>query len=253
MDGSYALVAGAAFLAGIANAIAGGGSLLSFPALVAAGLPAVAASVTNTVALCPGYLGATVAQRAQLRGQGRRVAALAPLSVAGGIGGALLLLGTGEKAFDVVVPWLLLFAAVLLALQDRIKRALGGEHGGAGRGRVAAVGVAVAAAAVYGGYFGAGMGVIVLAALAVAVDDDLVRVNALKQVVSLSTNVAAAILFAFSSRIDWGYAAAMAVASLAGGALGGRIASRVEPSLLRVVVVTVALAVSGYYFVKWLA
>src|SRR6266403_2222773 len=109
-----ALIGGAALAAGLVNAIAGGGSLISFPALVAAGLPAVTANVTNTVALCPWYVGGTFAQRRDLVGQRGRVAMLLPVSAIGGAAGALLLLWTGERAFDVVVPFLLLFAVVLL-------------------------------------------------------------------------------------------------------------------------------------------
>jgi uncharacterized membrane protein YfcA len=250
MDGSYALVGVAALAAGLVNAVAGGGSLLSFPALIAAGLPAVAASITNTVALCPGYFGATLAQRAQLQGQGRRVAVLAPVSAVGGAAGAVLLLATGEAAFDIVVPFLLVFAAAMLGFGDRIKRALGGAGAGAGWPRRVVIGIVVFAAAVYGGYFGAAMGVVVLAALALAFDDELPRINALKQTVSLAVNVTAAIVFVAAGSIDWALVGVMAVASLVGGAIGGRIASRVPAGVLRAVVVTVALALAVKYFVQ---
>jgi len=268
VDGGYALAGGAALLAGAVNALAGGGSLLSFPALVAAGLPPVLASLTNTVAMCPGYLGATLAQRRDLAGQGRRALAVLPVGAAGGAAGAWLLLHTRDAAFDVVVPFLLLFAAALLAGQDRLRRWLlggaapqpavpggtlpaspvGGRSPGLDRPWLATL--PIAAAAVYGGYFGAGMGVIVLAALAVVLDDTLTRINALKQTVSLVVNVAAAAVFVASGRVAWDFTLVMALAALAGGALGGRIASRVPPAALRVVVIVVAIGVAAYYLVK---
>jgi hypothetical protein len=252
----YALAGAAALLAGIANAIAGGGSLLSFPALVAAGLPPVIANLTNTVAMCPGYLGATLAQRRDLAGQSRRAWAVLPVSAAGGVGGAWLLLHTGESAFGVVVPFLLVFAAALLAGQGRLKRWLLAPTAAAAAAaaptpraeRPWLATVPIAAAATYGGYFGAGMGVIVLAALAVVLDDTLTRVNALKQTVSLVVNVAAAVVFVASGRVAWDATLVMALCALAGGAIGGRIASRVPPSVLRAVVVVIALAVAAYYF-----
>nr|MBA2543400.1 TSUP family transporter [Deltaproteobacteria bacterium] len=117
----YALVGAAAFAAGLINAIAGGGSLITFPALVGVGLSPVIASLTNTVALCPGYLGATIAQRAQLVGQKDRMWRVLPAGALGGVAGALLLLSTDERAFEVIVPFLILFAVALLALQERIR------------------------------------------------------------------------------------------------------------------------------------
>jgi uncharacterized membrane protein YfcA len=238
----FAFVAGAALLAGMVNAIAGGGSLLSFPALVEVGLPKLIANLTNTVAMCPGYFGAAIAQRRDLAGQGKRMATLLPVSAVGGAGGALLLLATGEGAFDVVVPFLLLFAALLLAAQTRVRK-LARHRRGLGWSVPP-----VALAAIYGGYFGAGMGVIVLATLAVVLDDDIIRANALKQTVSLVVNVSGAIVFVISGRVAWNYALAVAPAALVGGAIGGRIASRVPPAVLRWTVVTVALGLACYYF-----
>jgi hypothetical protein len=247
VDGPHlALVAGAAVAGGIVNAIAGGGSLITFPALVASGVPSVVASLTNTVAMCPGYLGGTWAQRRDLAGQRARATKILPGAALGGVAGALLLLHTGEAAFDVIVPFLLVFAAVLLALQPKLRIWLAGKHAG---GAVLAA-IAVALAAVYGGYFGAGLGVIVLAALAVVFDDDLIRLNALKQTISLAVNVAAALVFVGSGRVDWPAALVMAIGSLAGGVAGGTLASRVPASALRAVVVVIALAVAAYYFAK---
>jgi len=199
--------------------------------------------------MCPGYFGATFAQRKLLAGQGKRAAWILPIGAIGGALGAVLLLRTGEAAFDLVVPFLLLFAAALITLQEPLRRWLvrGLDHK---RRALVWAALACGAAAVYGGYFGAGLGVIVLAALGVVLDDDLVRLNALKQAVSLAVNVAAALVFAFSGRIDLPDAIAMAVGSLAGGLIGGAIASRVPAAALRVVVVAVSLAVAAYYFAK---
>jgi hypothetical protein len=243
-----ALVGAAAAAGGAVNAIAGGGSLLTFPALVACGVPAVVASATNTVAMCPGYLGATWAQRAQLAGQRQRVLAIVPAAAIGGAAGAMLLLRTGEAAFAVVVPFLLVFAAALLGFQDRIRARL---HV-LGRSTALAAPI-VGLAAIYGGYFGAGLGVIVLAALAIVVGDELVRMNALKQLISLAVNVTAAVVFVIRAELDPITLAVMAAASLAGGVIGGKIAARVSAKLLRVLVVTIGLAVAAYYFAKLFA
>jgi len=244
------LAGGAAVAGGIVNAIAGGGSLITFPTLVALGLAPVTASLTNTVAMCPGYLGATLAQRRQLAGQGERAARILPFAALGGAAGALLLLATDERAFSIVVPFLLLFASLLLAGQERLRRWLVARTSHAHAAWWAAVPVGLSA--VYGGYFGAGLGVIVLAALAVVLADTLVRINALKQTVSLVVNVAAAIVFVASQRVDWPVAGVMLAGSLAGGAIGGAIAARVPGGVLRWLVVGVGLVVAGIYFAKLL-
>ena len=260
--------------AGVVNALAGGGSLISFPTLVAVGVPAIAANVTNTVALCPGYLGATLAQARDLRGQTARIRRFVPASVLGGLGGGVLLLQTTEAAFRAVVPYLILLAAGLLALQEPLRawiRRRGGRaaaaapgaglpndgvtSGGAGIADAASVGsaaekwasVPVALAAIYGGYFGAGLSVIVLAVLALLLNDTLTRLNALKQSLALSTNVAAAIFFICSGRIEWPAALVLAAGAGIGGVLGGRLAGRIRPGILRAVVVVVGIVVGVAY------
>jgi uncharacterized protein len=242
-----AFVGAAAAAGGVVNAIAGGGSLITFPALLACGVPAVVASATNTVAMCPGYLGATWAQRKELAGQGVRAARIVPAVALGGAIGALLLLHTSAQAFDVVVPFLLLFAVALLGFQDQIRARL---HTIANNEAYAAPITAVAA--IYGGYFGAGLGVIILAALAIVIGDSLVRLNALKQLISLAVNVTAAVVFLVIADLDAVTVLVMAGASLVGGVVGGAIASRVSAKLLRWLVITIGLAVSAFYFVKLL-
>lgn len=246
----YLLVGLAAVVGGAVNALAGGGTLITFPMLTAVGIPAVAANVTNTVALCPGYLGATFAQARDLAGQRHRLWLLIPASVIGGIGGGILLLKTGEQQFRSLVPYLILFAALLLAGQDRIRAWLHKRAGRAGVSHESLSPLLVLPAAVYGGYFGAGVSVIVLAVLGLAVEDSLTRLNALKQAIAFSINIAAALFFLFSGRVIWPVALVMAVGALAGGALGGRLAGRVQPLTLRRIVVTAGIAVAAIYFVR---
>jgi uncharacterized membrane protein YfcA len=245
---TFVAAGGAAIAAGAVNAIAGGGSLITFPALVALGLPPVSANVTNTVALCPGYFGATLAQRRDLVGQGRRIGLLAPAGLLGGIAGAELLLHTDPRAFDVVVPFLLLLASLLVAGQARIARLLFGH---ARRSRVELLAaLPVAVVAVYGGYFGAGMGVLFLAALAIVLGDSLLRVNALKHVVALAVNAGAAGVFVASGRVDWSAAAVMLACALVGGLVGGRLVGRIPAAVLRSVIVVFGVVLSVAYFIR---
>jgi uncharacterized membrane protein YfcA len=244
LSGSEIAIAGlAAAAAGLVNALAGGGTLISFPALIALGVPDVAANITNTVALCPGYLGGALAQREDLRGQQRRLWLLVPAGIIGGIAGSFFLLFASEQVFHILVPFLILAAAMLLAVQDRVREwILKQSHKDPGKEDRRAV-LPVGLAAVYGGYFGAGMSVIVLAVLGLFLDDTLPRLNALKQCISLSVNVAAAVFFLFSGLIIWPLALVMATGALAGGAVGGRIAGRVNPELLRWTVVVISTVV----------
>jgi uncharacterized membrane protein YfcA len=244
------LAALAAVAAGLVNALAGGGTLITFPALTALGLPAVAANVTNTIAVAPGHLGATLAQRPQLSGQRPRVIRLVPAALLGGLVGGLLLLYTSERVFRRLVPFLILLASLLLAVQEPVRRWLLRRLGSGRASHEAAAVVPVFAAAIYGGYFGAGLSVIVLAALGLLVEDTLTRLNAAKQAIGFAANAAAAVLFLFSGQVNWEAAAAMAVGAVAGGALGGSLAGRVRPGTLRAVVVTVGVVVGAIYLVR---
>jgi uncharacterized membrane protein YfcA len=250
----YVLIALAAVAAGAVNALAGGGTLITFPALVAAGLPAIAANVTNTVALCPGYLGATFAQSKDLQGQRQRLWRLLPAGAIGGIVGGVLLLGTGERQFRALVPFLILLAAVLLAVQDPVRawlqRRARARPAAARPGDPAWAALPVGVAAIYGGYFGAGLSVIVLAVLGLLLDDSLTRLNALKQAIAFAINVAAAVFFLFSGQVYWPAALVMAVGALLGGVLGGRLAGRIKPSLLRGTVVVIGTLIAVIYLVR---
>lgn len=248
----FLLAALAAVAAGAVNALAGGGTLITFPVLVALGIPAVSANVTNTVALCPGYLGGTLAQKADLQGQAKRLRAVLPAAVLGGVFGGWLLLQTGEKLFTDLIPWLILLASGLLAVQDPVRswmtRRLARPRAGAASPDAAPLAVGIAS--VYGGYFGAGLSVVVLSALGLTLDDSLTRLNALKQAVAFAVNTAAALFFVFSGKVVWPLALVMMVGALLGGTLGGKLAGRVKPSTLRWTVVTIGVIISVVYFAR---
>jgi hypothetical protein len=248
----FALLALAAVAAGAVNALAGGGTLITFPTLVAVGVPPVSASITNTVALVPGYLGATMAQAKDLAGQRRRLWLLVPTGALGGIVGGFLLLQTDERLFRSLVPYLLLLASGLLAFQDRLRRWVArrdSRPGSQGRHELWVI-LPVFVASIYGGYFGAGLSVIILAVLALVVDDTFTRLNALKQAIAFSVNVAAAAFFLFSGRVVWSAALVMAAGALAGGVLGGLVAGRVRPETLRRIVVVIGVAVALIYLAR---
>jgi uncharacterized protein len=241
----------AAIAAGILNAIAGGGTLVSFPVMTAVGIPAIAANVTNTVALWPGMVGGCYSQRKDFVGQAGRLWTMVPLAALGGVAGGVLLIRTGESTFRAIVPYLILMATSLLALQDRLRAWLARHPKHAERRELfVTTGLPVGLAAVYGGYFGAGLGVILLAVLGLILDDSITRLNALKQAIALSANFAAAIYFLFSGEVMWTVVLVMAIGALAGGALGGRLAGRIAPSTLRSVVIVVGFAVAIVYLVR---
>lgn len=258
----FLLASLAAFAAGAVNALAGGGTLITFPVLTALGLPAVTANITSTVSLAPGHLGATFAQMKDLAGQRARVRMFVPAGILGGLLGGLLLVRTGEKEFRAAVPFLILLASLLLAVQEPVRAWLQrktGQGTPAGSSPAAAGPalslppawslVPVALAGIYGGYFGAGLSVIILAVLGLVIDDSLTRLNALKQTISFSTNTAAAIFFLFSGHVVWFLAAVMAGSAILGGALGGSLAGRVRPVALRWIVVVIGVAVAILYLV----
>jgi hypothetical protein len=242
----------AALAGGFINAIAGGGTLITFPVLTAVGLPAVVANITNTVALSPGYLGATIAQWNDLKTQTKRLWLFIPASVIGGIIGGILLLNTGEKLFRSLVPFLILLASALLAVGDPLRNYI--NHRLSSRGasleHIQFAILPVTLAAIYGGYFGAGLSVIVLAVLGFLINDSLTRLNALKQAIAFSVNIAAAIFFVFSGQVNWWAALVMAIFAVVGGSLGGKLAGKIKPSTLRWTVVAIGVIVSIIYFIR---
>ena len=247
----YGFLAIAAVAAGLINALAGGGSLITFPTLMAVGIPPVMANVTNTVALCPGYLGATLAQKKDLHGQQKRIRLLLPSAVIGGIIGGILLLNSSDKVFERLIPFLILLAAALLAFQDTLRSWLQRRQGDK-KGNIPEIWAVlpIALASIYGGYFGAGLGVIELAILGLFLKDNLTRLNALKQLLSLVVNVAASWFFLFSNQVYWSAAIVVAIGSLIGGLLGGKLARIISPSYLRWTVVILSIITATVYFLR---
>jgi len=252
LSGSDLALAGlAAAGAGMVNALAGGGTLITFPTLVGLGIPEVTANVTNTVALCPGYIGGVIAQRRDLAGQKSRLFILIPASIVGGLIGGFLLLFVSPRVFHFVVPFLILLAATLLAVQDRVRDWVRIHTGHDRRdidGSRSSI-IPIGFSAVYGGYFGPGLSVIILAVLGLFLDDTLTRLNALKQCLSLAANVAAAVYFLFSGLIIWPVAAIMAVGAIVGGTVGGRVAGSIDPAKLRWGIVAIGAAVGFYLLI----
>ncbi len=265
------LVAASGLAAGALNAVAGGGTLLAFPALLATGMAARTANIVSTIGLVPGYLGGSVAYRRELSGQGPRVRALAATSVVGGIAGAVILLAAPADSFRAVVPYLLLGACALLAAQPRIGRWVAvreagraaeraeGRPGGApvaGRGAgprtevSTGLRVAVFAAAVYGSYFGAGLGVLLLAVFGILLVDGMQQLNALKGLLSFLINAVSVIVFAVGGDVDWWATAVLAVTAWVGAAAGVGVARRLSPSLLRSAVVAFGAAVAAVLLVR---
>jgi hypothetical protein len=243
--GQLALVSGAGLVGGFVNSIAGGGSLLLFPALVASGLGTVEANVTNSVALWPGYLGNVVALGSQDR-PGRAQWQVMLISALGAGAGCALLLLTPVSAFDVVVPFLVIGASLLLAFQPRIKRALGGRA--ADRHGYLLLGAAIGG--IYGGYFGGGLGVILMALLGLTVAAPLTRVNALKGVLQLIVATVSLLVFALFGPVDWAAALLVAPLSLLGGAVGGRFVRRLSEPVLRACVVGFGLVVGVWLGIR---
>jgi uncharacterized protein len=241
MDIVLLLVAGVA--AGIVNAIAGGGSLITFPSLIAVGLPTVDANVTNSVSVFPGYVASVVGSRADLRDQGRRVRAVLPASLVGSAGGCALLLLTPARAFEVVVPFLVLAAAATLLFQDQLRGLVGHPRALSPRRQAITLQVVVFIGAVYGGYFGAALGVMYVAALALVVDEPLRRINALKNVLSASVGLITVIVFAIFAPVHWDDVLLLAPATIVGGYLGAGIARRLPARVLKFLIVIFGTAI----------
>lgn len=244
------LIAVAGFLAGGVNAVAGGGSLISFPALVAAGLPTLDANVTNTTAVWPGYLGSAAAYRRELADQGDRLRSLAITAALGGAAGSAILLVAPDAVFDAVVPFLVLAGSVLLALQRRIAGLVQARVDVEAEGHTLQMHAALFLAAVYGAYFGGGLGVILLAVLGIFIADHLQRLNGLKSALSLLINTIALVAFALFGPVDWLSVAIVAPASLLGGYVGAGLARKLSPDALRSTVVIFGLVVAVWLFLR---
>jgi uncharacterized membrane protein YfcA len=243
------IVGGVAFVAGAMNSIAGGGSLILFPTLVALGLPTVAANVTNSVAQWPGYLGSIAGFRAEYAGQRGRIVRFGAVAVLGGAAGSVLLLTTPSSAFDVVVPILVLLASLLLAVQPLLTSRLRRADDDARTRDPGWLYVALFFATVYGGYFGGALGVILVGVLGIALHR-LKLANALKSVLSGVTATVTVVVFGLFGPVHWLVVAVAAPASLVGGFLGAKVATRIPATPLRVLIVTFGVAVSIYLFLR---
>jgi uncharacterized protein len=239
------VLAASAAAAGVVNAVAGGGTLLTFPALLATGVPAVAANATNTVALFPGQLASSLAYKKHIQEERHRALVLAIPSLLGGIAGAALLLALPEKVFAAAVPWLILFACVVLAFQGQLKLILARTRHA---NHPAALWVAQLLISIYGGYFGAGIGILMLAAMGILVPSSIQHANALKVLFSLLINAIAAVIFVGAGAVRYPEAALMATASIAGGFLGARLAQRLPPAGMRGFAIAVGLFAAGKMF-----
>ncbi len=251
-----ALVA-AAFAAGAVNSIAGGGTLLTFPALLAAGVSPLAANATSTVALVPGSLGAFWGYRGELHNDRVVLVSLAVPSALGGVAGALLALRAGDALFAALVPWLILGATGLFLANEPIARWLGRKTGDtAGPAAkpstrsLAAMSVFQFAVAVYGGFFGAGIGILMLAALGIAGMRNVHRMNAFKNFAAACINGIAAVTFAARGRVIWWLAGVMALAAVAGGVLGARAAKKVGQKTVRGLIVAVGVIIAAVMFAR---
>jgi uncharacterized protein len=244
-----AIAAGVAFLAGGINSIAGGGSLILFPTLVALGLGTVPANVTNSVAQWPGYLGGIAGFRKEYQGQRSRLIRFGIVAVLGGTAGSVLLLTTPSQAFDVVVPILVLLASLLLAVQPLLTRWLRREEDAAAHRDPVWLYAALFLATVYGGYFGGALGVILVGVLGLALHR-LKLANALKSALSAVTATVTVVIFGLFGPVSWGVVAVAAPASLVGGFLGARVATRIPSTPLRVIIVAFGVVVSIYLFMR---
>lgn len=238
------LIALAGVAAGTINTVVGSGTLITFPTLLAFGVPPVTANVSNTVGLVPGSMSGVFGYRRELAGQGARVLRLGSASLLGGVAGALLLLRLPSSAFDAIVPALIALGVVLVLLGPRIQRSVAARA--ASRGGIPDHGVwwvwpAVAAAGVYGGYFGAAQGVLLMAILGIGLADSMQRHTATKNVLALIVNAVAAIVFIAVADIDWVVAGLIALGSVVGGQIGAGVGRRLPPVLLRAVIAVVGV------------
>jgi hypothetical protein len=244
---SLAFAFGAAVVAGALNSVAGGGSFISFPALLYVGLPPIVANATNNTAMWLGTLSSVGGYRDEFGGRRRRFVPALLVGAVGGIVGAVLLLVTPEATFTRMIPYLLLFATVVFAASDWLRRL--GRSTGTPAGDVTTRLLApLFFVSIYGGYFGAGMGILILALLAVAGWTEIHRMNALKVLLAACVNGVAVVPFAVAGKISWGIALVVAVGAIAGGYLGARLALRVPPRVVRLFVIAVGAVMTAYFF-----
>jgi uncharacterized membrane protein YfcA len=228
--------------AGTINTVVGSGTLITFPVLLACGYAPVTANVSNTIGLVPGSVSGSIGYRHELAGQRERVLRFGVMSVLGGVTGAVLLLVLPASAFKDVVPLFIALALVLTVLQPRLNRRLAGHVAARSRRAIVLTPLAVYITGVYGGYFGAGQGILLLAIFGVMLPQSLHRSNALKNVLAGTVNGVAGVYFIFEAHVEWAPAAIIAVTSVIGAQIGARYGRRLHPNALRALIVVVGIA-----------
>nr|WP_221377205.1 sulfite exporter TauE/SafE family protein [Actinoplanes polyasparticus] len=247
--GEILALLGGGLTAGAVNSIAGGGSLITFPLLVALGLPGVAANVSNALSVAPGYAAGAVGSRPDLAGQGRRILSITPTIVVGALGGSSLLLFTPRGVFDVVVPFLLLLAAAMMAFQGRLRALAGHPRDKSPRAVTVQVQFAVFLCGLYGGYFNAAMGLLLIAALSLVLDEPLRRIGALKNVFSAVVGVTTVLTYSVFGPVNWAVVGVLAPATVIGGFAGAKVARHLPAEVLRWTIVVFAVTVAVVLFV----
>lgn len=246
------LLLAAGVAAGTVNAVAGGGSLITFPTLIAVGLPPIPANVTNSISVCPGYLASVVGSRTDLP-ERRTLLQLVPTTAVGTAAGCALLLATPARAFELVVPFLVLGATAVLGFQSRLRRLVGQPHDFSPRRRTLTLQGMVALASVYGGYFGAALGVMLVAGLALVLDASLRRVTAIKNLLSAVVGLVTVAVFAAFGPVNWVGVAVVAPATIVGGYAGARLVRRLPPAVLKAVIVTFGTVIGLFLLYRALA
>lgn len=242
----------AGIAAGTINTVVGSGTLITFPTLLAFGVPPVTANVSNSIGLVPGSVSGAIGYRRELRGQRRRILRLASASLLGGVVGAVLLLALPAEAFSTIVPVLIVLGLVLVVGQPRISAWVARRHEGDGAGGPPRDGArwvwpAVLGTGVYGGYFGAAQGILLMAVMGVGITDDLQRLNAVKNVLAALVNAVSGAVFVVVADVDWGVVALLAAGSVVGGQLGARYGRRLPAPALRAVIVVVGMVALGVF------
>lgn len=247
MSETALLLAGAGLLAGAMNALAGGGSFVTLPALIAAGVPSVAANATSTLALYPGGLASAWVYRGGLRQvAGVPVRPMLAVTLAGGLVGALLLLWTPSSAFDAILPWLLLVATLALAFGPRLAPWLA-RHARLGAGPILALQFALG---VYGGYFGGAVGLMMMAAWSLLAGADLKALNPARTLMVSAANTVAVVCFAIAGAVRWREALIMGAAAVVGGYLGAHLGRRLDPRLVRAATIALSVAMTAVFFAR---
>lgn len=248
--GHILLLLFAGVVAGGINAMAGGGSLITFPSLIATGLPSVEANVTNSVSVFPGYVSSVLGSQADLTGQWGRIRAVLPACVAGSAAGCALLLVTPARAFELIAPFLVLGAAATLFFQERLRGLVGHPRTTGRRSRTITLQAVVLVGAVYGGYFGAALGVMYVAALALVLDETLSRINAIKNVLTVTVGAVTLLTFALFGPVNWSAVLILGPATVVGGYVGAILARRLPARLLKALIVTFGTTIGTVLLIR---